>query len=30
MSDVGREKAQEIWKAYPILEYGDGWDDARI
>ena len=25
---VGREKAVEIWKSYPILDYGKGWDDA--
>ena len=23
---VGRERAAEIWKAYPLLEYGKDWD----
>lgn len=27
LASVGREKAAAIWKAYPILEYGKGWDD---
>jgi putative transposase len=26
LSQVGREKAIEIWKAYPILDYGEKWD----
>ena len=24
---VGREEAKRIWKAYPLLDYGKGWDD---
>jgi len=24
---VGKDKATEIWKEYPILDYGKGWDD---
>ncbi len=24
--EVGREKAERIWRAYPILDYGKGWD----
>jgi putative transposase len=24
---VGRERALEIWAAYPVLDYGRGWDD---
>lgn len=23
----GRERTLEIWKEYPVLEYGVGWDD---
>jgi putative transposase len=23
---VGRERAKQIWKDYPILDYGKGWD----
>jgi len=26
LEEVGREKAAEIWKEYPILDYGKGWD----
>jgi putative transposase len=24
---IGREEAAEIWKSYPVLDYGKGWDD---
>lgn len=27
LSQVGRIKATEIWKQYPILDYGKNWDD---
>ena len=27
INSVGREKAKEIWEAYPVLKYGKGWDD---
>jgi putative transposase len=26
LGKVGREKAEEIWQQYPILDYGDKWD----
>jgi len=26
VESVGRERASEIWKEYPILDYGKGWD----
>jgi len=26
VSSVGRERASQIWKDYPILDYGKGWD----
>lgn len=26
LDDVGRERAIEIWKEYPILDYGKKWD----
>jgi len=26
VNSVGRERASEIWKEYPILDYGKGWD----
>lgn len=28
IEEVGRDKAIEIWKSHPILNYGKGWDDA--
>jgi putative transposase len=30
MAELGRAKAEEIWKAYPVLEYGKGWDDPKL
>jgi putative transposase len=27
LAKIGREKALEIWREYPILDYGNGWDD---
>lgn len=27
LSEIGREKAAEIWKSHPILDYGKSWDD---
>ena len=27
LAHVGREEALRLWKAYPILDYGSGWDD---
>jgi hypothetical protein len=29
LKEVGREEAIRIWKSYPILDYGKGWDDAQ-
>ena len=26
LNNVGKEKAAEIWKKYPVLDYGKGWD----
>jgi putative transposase len=26
LNEVGREKAETIWREYPILDYGKGWD----
>jgi putative transposase len=26
VENVGRERAAKIWKDYPILDYGKGWD----
>jgi putative transposase len=27
---VGRDEAEAIWKGYPLLDYGEGWDDPAI
>jgi putative transposase len=26
LAQVGREAAEEIWREYPVLDYGHGWD----
>ncbi len=28
LEQVGRERAAEIWKQYPILDYGKKWDES--
>jgi putative transposase len=30
LQSIGEDEACEIWKKYPILDYGKGWDDDRI
>ena len=30
LNQVGREKAAELWKAYPVLEYGKDWDPPEL
>jgi putative transposase len=27
VESVGRERAAQIWKEHPILDYGKGWDN---
>ncbi len=27
LREIGREEATAVWKSYPILDYGKGWDD---
>jgi putative transposase len=27
LSEVGKEKAKQIWLEYPVKDYGKGWDD---
>jgi len=29
LEEVGRKEAAQIWKIYPLLEYGQGWDDPE-
>jgi putative transposase len=30
IEQVGRERAITIWRDYPVLDYGKGWDDAGL
>ena len=30
LREVGREKAAEIWRSYPVRDYGKGWDDPGL
>jgi putative transposase len=30
LEHVGEQRAVEIWKNYPILDYGKGWDDTDM
>ena len=30
LAQVGAEKTREIWEAYPLLDYGRGWDDPSL
>jgi len=30
LAGMGREFAEQTWKAYPILEYGKGWDEPEM
>jgi putative transposase len=30
LDQVGREEAARIWRCYPILDFGDGWDDPKL
>ncbi len=27
LESTGRDEARRIWKEYPVLDYGKGWDD---
>ncbi len=27
LDDIGKEAAAKVWKEYPILDCGKGWDD---
>ena len=27
LAEIGRKEAVRIWREYPVLEYGKGWDD---
>jgi putative transposase len=30
LEEVGEDRAAEIWKDYPLLDYGKGWDDPSL
>jgi len=30
IAQTGREKAISIWRDYPVLDYGKGWDDPDL
>lgn len=30
LEEMGKERAAELWREYPILDYGKGWDDAEL
>jgi putative transposase len=30
IAEVGREEAARIWREYPVLDYGKGWDDPDM
>jgi putative transposase len=30
LNEIGRDEAERLWKSYPLLEYGKGWDDPEL
>jgi putative transposase len=30
LTEMGRDRAAEIWKAYPVGEYGKDWDPPEL
>jgi len=30
IEQIGRDKALSIWREYPALDYGKGWDDPEM
>ncbi|MEP7272146.1 MAG: hypothetical protein ABI882_11630 [Acidobacteriota bacterium] len=30
LAHAGRERSLEIWRDYPVLGYGKGWDDSDL
>jgi putative transposase len=30
LGQLGKTEAERIWKEYPLLDYGKGWDDADL
>ena len=30
LAEMGRAEAGRLWRKYPVLDYGKGWDDAEL
>ncbi len=30
LNEIGKDEAAVKWKTFPVLQYGDGWDDAKL
>jgi len=30
MKQVGRAEAERVWREFPVLDYGKGWDEASL
>lgn len=30
LENMDRAEVEELWREYPVLEYGDGWDDPDM
>ena len=30
VAQMGHDEAARIWRQYPVLDYGKGWDDAEL
>ncbi len=30
LEQMGRKEAERIWREYPVLNYGEGWDDPDL
>jgi putative transposase len=30
LAAIGHEQAAALWREYPVLEYGRGWDDPDL
>lgn len=30
LAEIGNDRAAEMWHSYPLLDYGEGWDDPAL
>ena len=30
LATMGRAETERLWREYPVLDYGKGWDDANL